>query len=358
MGYADAGDKRRIPAASDWQVFARQRITVPNQDFSPSGMQLLFIGPTRIGDAVLSSGVLGWMLARWPEARVTVAAGPAAASFYGEVPRLDEVVVLDKVQGGHWRRLWWKTVGRYWTAIADTRRSAVTWLVPAGRRFIMGYQRSGMHKVVQASRMVGAKPPLEPLVWLGARQKQAARELIPDGAPVLALAPTANWGGKQWSAERFVALAERLTGGGGPLAQARIAVFAGPDEREAARPVLDAMPAARRIDLAGKLDLLTAAACLGRADLFVGNDSGLMHLAAAMGVPTLGLFGPSREEHYGPWGPRARAVRTDLSYDAILAKPGYDYLRHDTHMETLSVEKVFAAARELLANTAARAGVA
>ncbi len=320
-------------------------------------MRVLFIGPTRIGDAVLSSGVLAWMLARWPEARLTVAAGPAAAPFYAEVPRLDEIVVLDKRQGGHWQRLWWKIVGRYWTAIADTRRSAVTWLVPAGRRFVMGYQRAAMHKVVQASAMVRAAPPLAPQVWLGARHYTAARELIPDGAPVLALAPTANWGGKQWPADRFVALAERLCAPGGPLADARIAVFAGPGERPVSEPVLDAVPVARRIDLAGRIDLLTAAACLGRADLFVGNDSGLMHLAAAMGVPTLGLFGPSREEHYGPWGAHARAVRTDLSYDAILAKPGYDYRRHDTHMETLSVDKAFAAARDLLARCAAPAPV-
>jgi ADP-heptose:LPS heptosyltransferase len=315
-------------------------------------MRVLFIGPTRIGDAVLSSGVLGWMLTRWPGARLTVAAGPAAAPFYAEVPRLDDVIVLDKRRGGHWRRLWWKTVGRYWTAIADTRRSAVTWLVPAGRRYMMGYQRAGMHKVMQASAMVGASAPLAPQVWLAARHRAAAKELIPGGDPVLALAPTANWGGKQWPAERFVALAERLCARGGPLMDARIAVFAGPGERPAAEPVLAAIPPARRIDLAGRLDLLTAAACLARVDLFVGNDSGLMHLAAAAGAPTLGLFGPSREEHYGPWGPHARAVRTELSYDAILAKPGYDYMRHDTHMETLSVDAAFAAARELLARCA------
>jgi len=321
-------------------------------------MQLLFIGPTRIGDAVLSSGVLGWMLARWPDARLTVAAGPAAAAFYADVPRLDEIVVLDKKRGGYWRRFWWKTVGRYWTAVGDTRRSAVTWLVPAGRRFIMGSPRAGMHKVVQATAMVRAAAPLEPRVWLGARQRQAAQDLIGPGAPVLALAPTANWGGKQWPAERFVALAERLTGAAGPIAGARIAVFAGPGERPAALPVLESVPAARRIDLAGKLDLMTSAACLERADFFIGNDSGLMHMAAALGVPTLGLFGPSREEHYGPWGPRALAVRTDLSYDAILAKPGYDYMRHDTHMETLSVEKVFAAAQALLGRCPARVGAA
>lgn len=140
------------------------------------------------------------------------------------------------------------------------------------------------------------------------------------------------------------------------MAGARIAVFAGPGERPAALPVLEAVPPARRVDLAGKLDLLVAAACLGRAGLFVGNDSGLMHLAAAMGVPTLGLFGPSREQHYGPWGSRALAVRTELSYEEILAAPGYDYTRHDSHMGTLSVEKVLAAALQLIARSPARAG--
>jgi len=319
-------------------------------------MRVLFIGPTRIGDAVLSSGVLAWLLARWPEARLTVAAGPAAAPLYAAIPQLETLVVLEKKPlGGHWRRLWLATAGRFWTAVADTRRSAVTWLVPARRRFVMGYERRLRHKVVQASAMVGSATPLMPKVWLGDAHRQKARELIPIGTPVLALAPTANWGGKQWPAERFVALSERLTGAGGPLAGGRIAIFAGPGERAMAEPVLAAMPADRRIDLAGKLDLLTAAACLGRADLFVGNDSGLMHLAAAMGVPTLGLFGPSREEHYGPWGPRAAAVRTDLSYDAILATPGYDYLRHDTHMESLSVEKTWTAAIELLARCRATA---
>jgi len=313
-------------------------------------MRILFIGPTRIGDAVLSSGALAWLLARWPEARLTVAAGPAAAPLYAAIPQLEALHVLEKrPMGGHWRRLWLATAGRFWTAVADTRRSAVTWLVPARRRFVMGYERRTRHKVLQASAMMGSAAPLAPQVWLGAAHRSAARDRVPEGGPVLALAPTANWGGKQWPAERFVALGQRLTGPDGPLPGARIAVFAGPGERAMAEPVLAAMPPERRIDLAGSLDLLAAAACLERAALFVGNDSGLMHLAAAMGVPTLGLFGPSREEHYGPWGPRAASVRTDLSYDAILAKPGYDHRRHDTHMDTLSVDKAWHAALDLLA---------
>ena len=73
-----------------------------------------------------------------------------------------------------------------------------------------------------------------------------------------------------------------------------------------AAPVLAAFPEA--LDLVGRLSLPEAAAVLARSALFVGNDSGLMHLAAAAGAPTLGLFGPTPASEYAPVGRRARAV--------------------------------------------------
>jgi ADP-heptose:LPS heptosyltransferase len=76
-----------------------------------------------------------------------------------------------------------------------------------------------------------------------------------------------------------------------------------------ATPVLTALPQA--LDLVGKLDLPEVAAVLARAAIFIGNDSGLMHLAAAAGAPTLGLFGPTPSDEYGPAGPKARAVLAD-----------------------------------------------
>src|SRR6185312_14740548 len=103
------------------------------------------------------------------------------------------------------------------------------------------------------------------------------------------------------------------------------AVIAGPGETEAAmaRPVLQELPAA--IDLVGRLTLPEIAAFLSRASLFVGNDSGLMHLAAAAGTPTLGLFGPTDAVEYSPTGRQAVAVLSssgsmlDLSVDSALA---------------------------------------
>ena len=70
--------------------------------------------------------------------------------------------------------------------------------------------------------------------------------------------------------------------------------------------MLDALP--RAIDAGGRFSLTQTAAMLARCALYVGNDSGLMHLAAAAGTPTLGLFGPSRASEYAPTGALARWV--------------------------------------------------
>jgi len=96
------------------------------------------------------------------------------------------------------------------------------------------------------------------------------------------------------------------------------------------------------------VDLLTSYACLRRARLFIGNDSGLMHLAAAAGAPTVGLFGPSDDRRYAPWGPKTRVVRGPRTYEQILAvDPGFQQAL--CHMMDLPVDTVVAAARELLA---------
>jgi ADP-heptose:LPS heptosyltransferase len=84
--------------------------------------------------------------------------------------------------------------------------------------------------------------------------------------------------------------------------------------------------------------------------LFIGNDSGAMHLAAAAGAPTIGLFGPSDDRLYAPWGPRARVVRGPRDVETIRrADPHFNQAL--CHMFDLSVDVVYAAARALLRDT-------
>ena len=163
---------------------------------------------------------------------------------------------------------------------------------------------------------------------------------------MLAIGPAANWRGKQWRAERFAELALRLTAPDGPLPGARIAVLAAAHERAQAEPVLTAIPPGRVIDLVGRTELLTAAAVLCRCALFIGNDTGLMHIAAASGVPTLGLFGPSPVEQYAPWGRCTAWVTTEMPRSAMFP-PGFDHRTTDTLMDSLSVEAAETAARRL-----------
>lgn len=312
-------------------------------------MRILFVTSTRIGDAVLSSGLLAHLVERYPAARLTIACGPAAAPLFEAVPNLETIISLEKRRrSAHWLALWSRCAGKYWHLVVDLRRTGLAYLLPTFRRRLLGPGEPGLHKVRQYARALDLDEA-PPRIWTTNEHEARARELIPDGAPVLGLGPTANWPGKEWRAERFAELAKRLTGKGGILPGARLAVFSAPDERTRALQSLASVRENRRIDLAGKLDLLTAHACLARCDFFIGNDSGLMHLAAAAGAPTLGLFGPSRPEHYAPWGPRTAFVRTAQSYEEIVGAPGYDHLTTGTLMDSLDCAGAEAAARDLWA---------
>ncbi|HEX9808232.1 MAG TPA: glycosyltransferase family 9 protein [Alphaproteobacteria bacterium] len=317
-------------------------------------MRILFVTSTRIGDAVLSTGLLDRLIRAHPGAAVTIACGPPAAPLFEAVPGLERVLVMEKRPfARHWLALWRQAAATRWEVIVDLRGSPVTALLRHGRRHAWRPRRTDEHRVVQLSRLLGLDSPAMPRLWTAPRHEDEARRRMPPGGPVLALGPTANWPGKEWPADRFAALAERLTAPDGPLAGARIAVLGGPGERATARPLLDALAPDRAIDLIGT-ELLVTFACLGRAALYVGNDSGLMHLAAASGAPTLGLFGPTRDVHYAPFGPRCAVVRTPESAEALLP-PGSDVNTTGNLMGGLTVAAVEAAARGLLARAGAAA---
>ncbi len=274
-------------------------------------MKLLFITSSRIGDAVLSTGLLRHIIAAHPDARVTVACGPLAQGLFAGVPGLERVIPLKKKSfNRHWWELWRMVAPVRWDMAVDLRNSAVSRLIRARQKFIAAGKYAG-HKVAQNAAVMNLSAAPAPHLWFTPAQQQEAARLIPAGSLVLAVAPTANWAGKTWPAENFIALLSSLTVAGGPFAAHRVAVFAAPGEEVQAHRVLDTLPTNRRLDLIAKTDPGTAAAALARCAYFIGNDSGLMHCAAAAGVPTLGLFGPTPADIYGPWGPHCRIVRAE-----------------------------------------------
>jgi heptosyltransferase-3 len=296
-------------------------------------MRILFVTSNRLGDAILSAGLLDHLLRTYPDCRITVVCGPAAEGLFARMPNCERVIVLDKRRWSlHWPRLWATAARQRWDKVVDIRGSGLAWMVRSSRRAVMR-PRPG-HKLSQLAAVLGLDPPPLPVVWFTPADAARAAALLPPGLPagppLVALGPTANWAPKVWPAERFAALFRALAAG--PLPGAMPLVIAGPGEAERAMaaPVLAALPEA--IDLVGRLSLPEVAACLARASLFVGNDSGLMHLAAAAGAPTLGLFGPTSADEYAPSG-RDSAVVIAMGHD----------------MADLSTERAFAAAERLIA---------
>jgi len=321
-------------------------------------MQILFVTATRIGDAVLSTGLLSHLVERHPAAEFTIAAGPPAAPLFRAVPRLRRLITLEKRSWSrHWLELYAAVAGRRWDLVVDLRGSALAWLLATRERRIMAKGEAGEHRVRQLARLFELDPPPAPRLWTAPEDDRRAAFLAPPGPPILAVGPAANWRAKQWRAERFAELARRLAGPGGPLPGARVAVMAAAHERPQAEPLLAALPAGQAIDLVGRVDLLAAAALLRRAALYVGNDTGLTHIAAAAGAPTLALFGPTPVEQYGPWGPHAAVAATPVPPAMLMGAEGWDYRTSDTLMDSLTVEAAEEAARRLFARVrgAARA---
>lgn len=309
-------------------------------------MRILFITATRIGDAVLSTGLLDHLTRTHPHAKVVVACGPAAEGVFARMPNRAWTIVLEKRRWRlHWLDLWRQVAGSRWDLVVDLRASAFAWTVRAKRRVVAKGGRQPGHRLGQLGALLGLDPPPLPVAWFAPADLERAASLLaaigPEQGPQerwIALGPTANWARKVWPPERFVALYRALSAPDGPLPGARAVILGGAGRQEAAMaaPVAAALGPRAALDLTGRLSLPEAAALLSRCALFVGNDSGLMHLAAATGIPTLGLFGPSRAEEYAPAGRRA----------AFVAAPGSPAL---DSMPGLTVEAALAAAERLLA---------
>lgn len=312
-------------------------------------MRLLFITSNRLGDAVLSTSVLRHYVETYPGVRVTVACGPVAAPIFQAVPNLDRIIEMPKQKrGGHWWKLWKSVVLNWWDVIVDLRGSATAYVLPGSKRVVLKGNDDSLHRVEQLGELLNVSPPPFPKVWIDEASRERANTLLPrTERPLLVVGPTSNWVGKTWHPERFVEAISTLTAKGGVLDGAHVLIVGAPNERDMAEDVINSVPEDRRSEIFGTESLLTVMACLERADLYIGNDSGLMHMAAASGCPTLGLFGPSRDEHYRPYAKWGRAIRTDWSFDKIIENRTSRFSQENL-METLPVEKVVKAAAELV----------
>ncbi|MBI3330975.1 MAG: lipopolysaccharide heptosyltransferase II [Candidatus Omnitrophica bacterium] len=178
-------------------------------------------------------------------------------------------------------------------------------------------------------------------------ERTAARALLGEptagGGPLVILHPGANWAHKRWAPERFAALGERLAERHG----ARIALTGGPRDLPLAEAIQQRMAHPASV-LAGRTSLRELGGCLEQAQLVVANDTGVLHIAAALGRPLLALYGPTSPSLTGPLGRPERTVV--LHHPGCCPEVPCYRPAHPSHpgMDSITVDEAYAAAARLL----------
>lgn len=253
-------------------------------------MTNLFILPSLLGDSVLTTGGID----QYKDEPSVIVASPRVAPIFEDLPHLERIIsIAKKPWKRHWLEILRETRGTSWNRVFDFKGSATAFLLKANKRYIWTHRSDLVHKVYQVSDCFGSREPLAPTVWIS--EERLAR--LKPSRPTLAVAPVPGWRGKQWPVENFITLLKTFCK---TYPEAQVAVFAAPHEKELVEPLLNALPKDQCVNTIGG-HLLDSAALIKSSKLFIGNDSGLMHLSAAVKTPTIALFGPSNEKIYGPW---------------------------------------------------------
>ena len=286
--------------------------------------RLVILAPNWLGDAVMALPAIADVRREAPGAEISIAARAPIAALFHLVPGVRETIVLARPASigrvASWTSIGAELSGRGFDAALLLPNSIHSALIAyrAGIPERWGYsegvrsrwltrsvpRHSCVHQVDDYRHLVEAlgfrNGSREPRIEAPESARAAADRLLVEAgwngaAPLVALAPGAAYGGaKRWPPERFSALAAALAGDG------VVCMLIGsggdaPSTRAVAR-------AARVIDLVGRTDLPTLAGVLTRCRALVTNDSGAMHLAAALGVPVTAVFGPTNERATAPIG--------------------------------------------------------
>ncbi|WP_447979712.1 putative lipopolysaccharide heptosyltransferase III [Candidatus Nitrospira bockiana] len=338
---------------------------------------ILVIKLRYIGDVLLATPVLRALREHVPHVRITMAVNRGTEDILRWNEDINEVMVIDRHGPAAELRLLLEVRRRRFDCVIDLTdgdRSALATRV-SGAPIRIGFNAEqrwrgalyttvvsappGCHRLerdMEALRPLGIEPKARPLVLnTGEEEEQAAQRLLAglglataDGriaTPLVMVHPGARYWFKAWPAERFAAVGDQLVKAYG----CRVLIGGASQEQEVAAAIVRHASSAP-ISLAGRVSLLEFAAILKRCALFIGNDNGAMHMAAALGVPVVGLFGPSNPAEWGPRGARVEVLYKGLDCRACFHPTcGRG---EENCMKQISVEEVFAAAEKLLRSAA------
>ena len=299
-------------------------------------MKILFITSGSIGDAVISTGIIGYLMDKYPDANFTIAGGQAAVTIFAAAPRVEKLITIKKQKHHkHWLNLWQQVRTVKWDIVVDLRGSLLSLVLSSKKRYIFHNPDKNKSKAWQLATILGLDflPPTR--LWANEAHKKQADDLLPVGKKIIILAPKTNSAAKDWAIENFAQLARKLA-----EPDIVFVVLASAEQKESVQPLVNALPE-QMLDLSGKTDLLTAYAIMEKAHLFIGNDSGLLHIAAASGVACVGIYGSSNDKMYAPQRDNVKIVK---SYDFRMDEPEK---RDNKYMQMISVDMVLASIVDL-----------
>jgi heptosyltransferase-2 len=330
-------------------------------------MRVMVRMPNWIGDAVMATPALAAIRENFPEAQIMVVANPLVANLFDFHPCCDRVFVFDK-RDRH------QGAAGFWQFCRDLRRErfdlavllqnafeAALMAVLAGIPLRAGYRTDGRGLLLTAGvPTVDKKHGLHHVDYYlrilqhlglaaGSRQLRLALDPAEEQWAAgclgpgewLAVNPGASYGSaKRWIPERFAAVADGLAAEYG----VKVVLTGGPGERKIGADIVQAMRH-HPLNLIGSTSVRELMAVLSRCRLMVTNDSGPMHIAAAFGVPTVAVFGPTDHTTTSPLGENCRIVRNAVDCaPCMLRECPIDH----RCMERITADAVLSAARELL----------
>jgi predicted lipopolysaccharide heptosyltransferase III len=317
-----------------------------------------------LGDVLLATPTLHGVRQAYPEARLSVLVNRGTGEILQANPDVDEIILLDRGSFLEQCRFAWRLRRRGFDLVVDLtdgdRAAFLTWISGAPVRIGFNAEQrwtgrcyttvvSGAPGAHRIERDLAALGPLGlsaqdrvPRVWLRPEDDAGVRRLVerldvPIDRPWVVIQPGARYWFKAWPPERFAELADQLTDRFG------CQVLVGGSREEAAlTKTVVTQAKSRLLSIAGLTYVRTLAALLKRSALFVGNDTGVMHIAAAVGTPVVGLFGPSNPAEWGPRGGSAEVIYKGLDCRTCFhptCRRG-----EDNCMKLITVDEVMAAA--------------
>ena len=347
--------------------------------FPPNPHKILIRSTNWIGDAVMTTPAVRTIRENFPESEITILVHPWVSDVFRYSPRIDRLFLYEKKgrhQGlqGMWRLATELRQEQFDCAILlQNAFEAALITKMAGIPVRGGYTTDARglllthglekepeliskHQVYYYQRMVrglGLKTGANELeLFIPGDQIDSAKQRIaeltgePAGStPLIGLNPGAAFGpAKRWPAEKYAELADKICRKTG----ARILLFGSAADRETAAAIIRhaGHAATRMIDLTGATSLIEAMALIGECEVFVTNDSGLMHVAAALHTPMVAIFGSTDHIATGPFSSNATVIRKPLPCSPC--KKTHCPEKHFQCMKLITSTEVYAAVTQAL----------